>query len=51
MIDTIPPAVAAIKAGFRIYRYTPGAAGTAVASFWRYGSRWPAPPKPGDDVR
>ncbi|HMJ03683.1 MAG TPA: DUF1254 domain-containing protein [Conexibacter sp.] len=34
MIDDDPaPAVEAIKAGFRIYPYTPGAAGTAVASF------------------
>jgi len=34
MIDNDPaPVVAAIKAGFRIYPYTPGAAGTAVASF------------------
>jgi hypothetical protein len=34
MIDDDPaPAVEAIKAGFKIYPYTPGAAGTAVASF------------------
>ena len=34
MIDNDPaPAVEAVKAGFRIYPYTPGATGTAVASF------------------
>ena len=34
MIDNDPaPAVEAIKAGFRIHPYRPGAAGTAVASF------------------
>ena len=34
MIDNDPaPAVAAVKAGFRIYPYTPGGAGTAVGSF------------------
>jgi hypothetical protein len=34
MIDNDPaPAVEAVKAGFRIYPYTPGATGTAVGSF------------------
>jgi hypothetical protein len=34
MIDNDPaPAVAAVKAGFRMYPYTPGAMGTAVGSF------------------
>jgi hypothetical protein len=34
MVENDPaPAVEAIKAGFRIHPYTPGAAGTAVASF------------------
>ena len=34
MIDNDPaPAVAAVKAGVRVYPYTPGAMGTAVASF------------------
>jgi hypothetical protein len=34
MVDNDPdPAVEAIKAGFKIYPYTPGATGTAVASF------------------
>jgi hypothetical protein len=34
MVDNDPaPAVEAIKQGFRIYPYTPGTAGTPVASF------------------
>ena len=54
MIDNDPaPAVEAIKAGFRIRAYRPGAAGTAVASFLagRAPLAGPASRRRGDRVR
>ncbi len=49
MIDNDPaPAVAAIKEGFRIYPWTPGGSGTAVASFLDGRQPLAGAPEPGE---